>query len=158
MNTKHLQLTLIFLLFGLFTAIAQQRPEPKPGERIEQLKIAFLTRQIDLTPDEARQFWPLYNNYQKILVEQRDNQLETMREMPADFEAMTDADINQMVDSRMSQAETIHKARVEFLLSIREFLPPVKVARYFRAEEQFRRQALERLRERQEGRGGPGRR
>jgi hypothetical protein len=32
-------------------------------EKIERIKIAFITRQLNLTPDEAQKFWPVYNQY-----------------------------------------------------------------------------------------------
>jgi hypothetical protein len=30
---------------------------------IEALKVAFLSKQLELTPEEAQQFWPVYNQY-----------------------------------------------------------------------------------------------
>jgi hypothetical protein len=31
-------------------------------ERLESMKISFLTEQLDLTPDEAKVFWPVYDS------------------------------------------------------------------------------------------------
>ncbi len=144
--------TLFLALVLCSTMLAQTPRQELRGERIEQLKIAFLTRQIDLTVEEAARFWPLYNAYQKVMTGQHDQRRQLAEDGPPNFEKMTDNEINTLIDSRLAQAEAVHKARVEFLTGIREFLPPVKVARYFRAEEQFRRQAMERLRERQQRR------
>jgi Spy/CpxP family protein refolding chaperone len=158
MKTKLLPL-LFLLMLGFVAGHAQrQAPGAAQANRVEQLKIAFLTRQIDLTAEEAQQFWPLYNEYQKTLAEQRDDRRESMGNERPDFESMSADEINRLIDERMQQASAIHEARVAFLQGIREFLPPVKVARYFKAEEQFKRQALARLRERQEGKARPGRR
>jgi len=33
------------------------------GGRIEALKIAYLTKKLTLSPEEAQKFWPIYNNY-----------------------------------------------------------------------------------------------
>ncbi len=33
------------------------------GERLEAIKIAFLTKKLDLSPEEAQRFWPIYNRY-----------------------------------------------------------------------------------------------
>jgi hypothetical protein len=38
-----------------------QQPEKK--EALEALFAAFVTRQLNLTPDEAQKFWPIYNQY-----------------------------------------------------------------------------------------------
>jgi hypothetical protein len=31
--------------------------------RLENLKIAYITRQLSLTADESQKFWPVYNSY-----------------------------------------------------------------------------------------------
>ena len=39
----------------------------KKQQGIEALKVAFISRELDLTPDEAQKFWPVYNQYAKEL-------------------------------------------------------------------------------------------
>lgn len=57
---KRILLTaLLTCIFGTALLHAQEQR----GERIEALKVAFLTRQLQLTPDEAQKFWPVYNVY-----------------------------------------------------------------------------------------------
>ena len=33
------------------------------GEKLTAYKIAFFTKNLDLTPAEAEKFWPVYNDY-----------------------------------------------------------------------------------------------
>jgi hypothetical protein len=48
-----------------------QEPEPdlsdKKQQDVEALKVAFISKELDLTPDEAQKFWPVYNQYSKEL-------------------------------------------------------------------------------------------
>lgn len=50
-------------------ASAQDAPAPDMSEKkqqdIEALKVAFISKELDLTPDEAQKFWPVYNQYEK---------------------------------------------------------------------------------------------
>jgi hypothetical protein len=39
------------------------RPMQGNEEAMESIKVAFLTRQLALTPEEAQKFWPVYNQY-----------------------------------------------------------------------------------------------
>src|SRR5882762_10293643 len=39
-----------------------QRERPREG-LIETMKIAFITKRLNLTPEEAQRFWPIYNTY-----------------------------------------------------------------------------------------------
>lgn len=56
---KRILLILLFALTASLTAISQER-----GEKIEALRIAYITKQLQLTPDEARVFWPVYDVYE----------------------------------------------------------------------------------------------
>ena len=64
---KKLYMILTFIGMAFF-AHAQDEQEPgKKQQDIEALKVAFISRELELTPEEAQQFWPLYNQYAKEL-------------------------------------------------------------------------------------------
>jgi hypothetical protein len=48
------------------------------GSRIEALKIAYLTKKLNLSTEEAQKFWPIYNQYmgeiRKTRIDARQNQ------------------------------------------------------------------------------------
>lgn len=71
---KFYLILLSFICFG--QAIMAQPPGQKPPPNVEALKVAFLTRQLELTPDEAKKFWPVHDLYmgeiEKLLRENRD--------------------------------------------------------------------------------------
>ena len=46
-----------------FSGIKAQDPDDTRAEKIQSLKIAFITQKLQLTPDEAQKFWPVYNQY-----------------------------------------------------------------------------------------------
>lgn len=41
----------------------QGPPDGDKGERIEALRIAFISRELNLSPQEAEKFWPVYNQF-----------------------------------------------------------------------------------------------
>ena len=52
---------------------------PRPHKNIQAIKVAFITRELNLTAEEAQKFWPLYNAYsesiKKIRIEQKQDVL-----------------------------------------------------------------------------------
>ena len=67
---KKLYIVLTLLTVGFFASAQEEVPkvsEQKQQEKIEALKVAFITKELDLTPDEAQKFWPVYNQYSKEL-------------------------------------------------------------------------------------------
>lgn len=72
---KYLLIIAIFL--GFTVAGMSQDEDRKDGGRIEALKIAYLTRKLNLSTEEAQKFWPVYNKYadeiRKVQIEARQN-------------------------------------------------------------------------------------
>lgn len=62
---KLFYLTVSFLLS---TLLLQAQPMQPRDEQIEALRVAFLTRHLQLTSDEAKVFWPVHDAYQKDMV------------------------------------------------------------------------------------------
>jgi hypothetical protein len=61
---KYLLLVLIFAGTA-FISYAQPAEQLK---KLEAIQIAFLTKELNLTTDEAQKFWPVYNNYRSELL------------------------------------------------------------------------------------------
>lgn len=57
---------IILLLFvTLCTSVFSQTEDGKEdGGRLQAYKIAFLTKKLNLSPEEAQRFWPIYNKYE----------------------------------------------------------------------------------------------
>lgn len=54
-------ITTICLLFGLLSASHAQ--QQKEFQAIESEKVAYITKELKLTPAEAQKFFPIYNKY-----------------------------------------------------------------------------------------------
>jgi hypothetical protein len=61
---------ILYLSFVLaaFTATAQapdmdEQPNPKKEKDIEALYVAYVSKQLQLTPEEAQKFWPIHSQY-----------------------------------------------------------------------------------------------
>jgi hypothetical protein len=70
---------LILLNAGLaIPALAQNNQ--RDLEKLQAYKVAFLSRKLDLTTEEAQKFWPIYNKYEAELrdarIERRGNKKE----------------------------------------------------------------------------------
>jgi Spy/CpxP family protein refolding chaperone len=73
-------LLIIFLVCLMhFVSNAQPPQGPPPHKNIQAIKVAFITRQLNLTAEEAQKFWPVYNAYsgsiKKIRIEQKQDVL-----------------------------------------------------------------------------------
>ncbi|MGB0178240.1 MAG: hypothetical protein ACPF9D_13825, partial [Owenweeksia sp.] len=80
MKTKALSL----LLAITFTSpiFAQQRD--RVNDRIEAMRAQFFTEKLDLTPEEAQKFWPVYNQYREELAKIQGNRMKELTDHKSD--------------------------------------------------------------------------
>lgn len=70
---------LIILSFGIVAIAISQNMPNKQGfnkNNIEALKVAYITRQLNLTAEEAQKFWPVHNVYFEELKRARKENLD----------------------------------------------------------------------------------
>lgn len=59
---KFIMITLFCVITAL-SCVAQEKGPARQGLNLQGLKIAFITRELNLTTDEAQKFWPMYFGY-----------------------------------------------------------------------------------------------
>lgn len=138
-------LILIAVCMG-FTATAGNRCQEEWKKKMMAEKIAFLTMETGITPEEAQAFWPVYNQVNQ----ERDN---AMHEV---FKAYRQLDRAVTENKAANEIETLLNDYLKALDAQRELdgkiaerykavLPVEKVAKLFISEERFRRQHIRRL-------------
>lgn len=128
----------VFLYICIFSAgpaMAQHE-----NRRIEALKIEFITQKLDLSPEEAQKFWPIYNSYQREMNQLFKERREARR---AQRESGTPPD-ELKFESRILEIKK--RYRNQFL----EALPSQKADLIYPAEREFRERLINQLRERRE--------
>ncbi len=68
---KKIYALLLFLFFHSYFCFSQQPPNDNDDQRVEVLKKAYVADELNLSPQEAEKFWPVYNNYQNEIKQAR---------------------------------------------------------------------------------------
>ena len=168
-------ITIILLVCAVSaTALAQPRQNQKgkgPAEqtghkkidrvemaqKMEAQKIAFYTEAIGLSPDEAKDFWAVYNSVeedQKVLSKAERDAFKALND--AIKEQKSDAEVNKLLDAYIKASEENVNLHFKAAGSYKAILEPAKVAKFFAAQERFRRQQFNNLRSGRPGAPGQG--
>ena len=138
-----------FLLLGQNTFA--QRGEGHNKERWEKYKaekVAFLTSHLDLTPEEAQKFWPVYNQMEKEKEAAHNKRRELEQKVRNSGDKLSDKEIIALTREFASNEEkegAINKKYNEEFLKI---LPPKKVLQLYKMEGEFRMYMFKKYRER----------
>jgi len=141
---------IILILLLVLTAGMVQAQAQTPKERIQALKISYITRALHLTPEEAQKFWPLYNEYQdKLELLKKDRRAATFERWKKDRD-LSDAEIEEALDQYLAYNRKELDLQEEYIEKFKTVLPVKKVAQLIVAEERFKLVLLEELKKRRQ--------
>lgn len=60
---KLMMLVMMITVYGFISAQQPPQGNKEKEDKIEALRIAFISQQLNLTPQEAQKFWPVYNQF-----------------------------------------------------------------------------------------------
>jgi hypothetical protein len=127
---KKILLILVVAITTCFAANSQER-----GEKIEALRIAYITKQLPLTADEAKVFWPVYDVYEG-----------EMRKIIRDCQ--------QKNCPQMEQDEKILNLRKKYKPDFLKVISEAKFDRLIKAESTLKDMIIKELQRRKESGGG----
>jgi hypothetical protein len=129
----------IILFLNMSTElIAQERREHY--QRIEAIKVAFITKKLDLKTEEAQKFWPVYNNYQKEL-------MVLMRKRREDRQK-TDIDPNEKINVDLTYESRMLDLKKKYKKLYLKVISAEKVLLLYQAEREFREHLIKQLKHR----------
>lgn len=147
---------LVALLVLLLSAPAlSQRGKGQWQERHEQLeaqRIAYITRELSLSPAEAQAFWPVYNQYNKKRNEMMMRHRQQRRQNP-NLDQLSEAELLEIADKDIQNMEEMTRLRREYHEKFKEILPIKKVVQLYFAERDFNRWLMRQSRGQQRERG-----
>ncbi len=138
--------TILVLIISAHISLAQDGSKSEKEEQLRAQKIAFFTEKIGLTPDEAQEFWPIYNSYwnkkNSIIADRK----KTMTDFMAKSDQLSEKEMvnyaNKYINYEMQLAELLD----EYHLKFKNILPIEKVMKIYLADYEFKTYLLKRIR------------
>ena len=122
-------LLILLVVFGSIS-IAKSQDEIGPrAEKIQALKIAFITQKLQLTSAEAEKFWPVYNQYE--------NEIKDLR-------------VNNRDGDVLDNEEKLLNIRKKYKPSFEKILGTQKLNQLFNVERDFRNVLIRQLKNRKQ--------
>jgi len=145
----HMKNLLVILFMAMITlpAFAQedeadlpQQQEPKAKEKIQALRVAYITEKLGLTADEAAKFWPVYREYSEKRQTLR-HELKSARKNGTPEKDLIDLDLK--IKQKELDLEKDYSGRLQKVISAEKLLS------LRQAEGDFRKLILRQIQQRQ---------
>ncbi|GGH76017.1 hypothetical protein [Phaeocystidibacter marisrubri] len=139
------KLTLLAFLLPLYGHA--QEPDDRGRERIDAMRIAYITEQVDFSTEEAQKFWPLHNEFEakmEVIRRERHAIMERRMRNPE----LTNADEEELAEEMLTMFELDQRElnlKKEYHTKYLSVLSPKKVALLYMAQEKFKRELIRRI-------------
>ena len=101
---------------------------------------------MELTPQEAQVFWPVYNQFDAKRRALKQNFGRNVRPENLDIDKLSDKEATELADGQIIEAQKLIDLRKEYHAQFKSILPPKKVLKLYEAERGFQKELLGQIR------------
>jgi hypothetical protein len=109
-------------------------------DKLKADKKLLVATNMELTESEAKNFWPVYDDYQKELQKINQRMVKLLNDYAADYKtnSVSDEKAKKLTDEYVSLQQAEANLTTSFVPKLNKALPPKKVARYLQIENKIR--------------------
>jgi hypothetical protein len=155
MNAKTILLLMAVFTMGIVNAQDKKGERENKKEELEAQKVAFITTKLDLTTEESKVFWPVYDEREKEIRDVRKKIREKAKD-GKDMDNLTDEEVKKMMEEVITLKKEELEIEEKYNKKLQELIPVKKVAKLYVAERKFNEEVLRAWKDKQgEGKGKP---
>ncbi len=137
-------LTLLLLALSVST-FAQDRKEERI-ERIKALKVAYISDRLDLKPEEAEKFWPVYNQFEARHYELHKQKRQLMFKLkPENTKELSDKETAALMEQDDQLETEIINNKKKLVKDLQGVIPNQKILMLKQLEIEFKHKLLEQM-------------
>lgn len=144
------KITLVLLLTFSAYAFSQKGMMIRENrEKIKSLKIAFITSELSLTPEEAAKFWPIYNSFEDKQHSIRKQKIKGFIDSMdgEELSALSEKEASTLLTQVENSEEELYQAKKKLITNLKGVIPTLKILKLKKAEEDFNRKLLQQYRD-----------
>lgn len=135
----------LFMIPNTFGQEGKREVTKEKREKIEQLKISFITTELALTTEEAEKFWPIYNEMEgKIKVEKK-AQRSLENELRENHATLTEIENKSKVLAVFESEQKEITIKREYFTKIGDKIGYTKATKLLSLEQKFKRELMSQL-------------
>ena len=132
-------------------AFGQEEMNKDKEDKIEALKVGFITKELNLTTTEAEKFWPVYNEMDAKMKEIRQSCRKINQELRESEEKISNDDAKKKLAALFENDQKELDLKKEYSEKFIKIIGEKRTLKLLSLEHEFRRVLLERLKDRKDG-------
>ncbi len=139
---------ILFLLFNTFI-FSQDRDERI--ERVKALRVAYISDRLDLTPEEAQKFWPVFNQFDDKMDDLHKQKRQLMFKLrPENASNLSEKESAQLMAEDDRIETEIQNNKKQLVKNLQGVIPNQKILMLRQIEIEFKQKLLKQIKNRRE--------
>jgi hypothetical protein len=106
-------------------------------ENVRQQRAQITGGVLQLTPDESRKFWPIYEEYQAALTKLNDSRIQNLRTFATNYSQLTDEKTDHLMKEELNLRKQRDELLTHFYERVKKSLGVETAARFLLIESQI---------------------
>lgn len=141
---RNITIVLILLLSTVASIQAQDKKDHR--EKIKALKVAYITQELNMNPEVAQKFWPVYNSYE---CQRRD--LHRREHIKIEnVQTISEAKAEEMLKEYLAVEKEEYAIKKQLFSDLKKILSSQEIIKLHKLEENFNKKLLKEYRSRKE--------
>ncbi|MBA2612782.1 MAG: hypothetical protein H0U95_12475 [Bacteroidetes bacterium] len=134
---KIIILSCLFLYSGYSLAQGEK-------DKVEAIRVNFISEQLKLTTNESEKFWPVYNEYMDKVKAVRKNLRQSYKKAP---EELSDKEAEELYQLDLKSKQTEAELYKQYSEKIKVIIGAKKIVKLREAEEEFKRKVMKAIKD-----------
>lgn len=145
---KAFKLLFILMFFSFTSIMAQNNPSAKVPlgsankEKIDAMKIAFLTKELELTEEQAKTFWPIHNKYEEEKKALRKSIWGEVKKQDIVIGELSEEEAEKMINNYLLFKSKDLDLTKKYVAEFKKVLNTKQVAKLLVSEEKFKKMLM----------------
>lgn len=141
---------ILLLNVSLYAQFEEASLDPATESRIEAQRVAYITNQLELTPEESQKFWPVFNQLKSEIKELKKSNRKSKKDINLD--SLSDQEIEELLNAQFDFEIKEIELKRSYFQKFKTILPIKKVAKLAMVDRAFKKEIFKRFREERKGR------
>lgn len=121
-------------------------------ERVKALRVAFISDKLQLTPDEAEKFWPIFNQFDDKQSDLQKEKRQLMIKLQSEkATTLSEKESAKLMDEDERLENEIQNNRRKLVKDLQGVIPNQKILMLRQIEVEFKQKLLKQIQKRREG-------
>jgi len=141
----------LFMIPSTFGQEGKREASKEKREKIEALKISFITTELALTTEESEKFWPIYNETESKIKAEKKTQKKLEKDLIDNHATLSDADNKSKITAIFDSEQKEISIKRDFYNKIGDQIGYKKSTKLLSLEQKFKRELMQQLKEKKQG-------